>query len=221
MFLSGKYTDLLTNLQADMHQAAGKKDFERAAELRDQIEALSNVIYGSKIDVTEPLKQLKDLLKLKKIPERIEAFDISNIGPAASVGSMVSFDKGVPDKNNYRRFKIRTVAGIDDFKMMAEIVRRRYSRLLVEKSPLPDLVIIDGGKGQLSAARRELEQLRAKIPIMGIAKKEEHIFVPFRADPIILAKTSKILHLIQKIRDEAHRFAISYHRLRRKKDTFY
>lgn len=220
LFLEGKYSDLLSNLQAEMNEAAKERHFEEAASLRDQIEALSNVIYGHKIDATEPLKQLKSLLRLKKVPERIEAFDISNTGPAASVGSMVSFYKGIPDKNNYRRFKIKTVSGINDFGMMAEIVRRRYNRLLAEKNPLPDLIIIDGGKGHLSAAKKELDKLNTKIPIMGIAKKQEHIFVAYRSEPIILAKASKILHLIQKIRDEAHRFAISYHRLRRKKSVF-
>lgn len=220
LFLDGKYDFLLTKLQKEMVKAAADKHFEEAAELRDQIEALSSVMFKDKLDIMEPLKQLRGLLHLKSIPQRIEAFDISNIGASAAVGSMVSFFRGIPDKNNYRRFKIKTVSGINDFAMLSEVVRRRYKRLLSEKSFLPDLIIIDGGKGQLSVAKKELDDLGLDIAIISIAKKNEYIFTPRKKDPIVLSRQSKVLKFIQRIRDEVHCFAISYHRLRRKKDAF-
>lgn len=163
---------------------------------------------------------LQGHLHLKKAPRRIEAFDISNIRGSDAVGSMVSFLNGRPRKSSYRRFKIKMVAGQDDYGMMKEVIRRRYKRILQENGNLPDLVLVDGGKGQLSAAR---EALRGEgiedQPIIGLAKRLDEVFLPGRSESIMLPKDSPALRLIQRVRDEAHRFAISYHRLLRKKRT--
>jgi len=137
-----------------------------------------------------------------------------------AVGSMVSFFNGLPDKKNYRRFKIKEVSGIDDFQMIAEIVRRRYRRLKEEGQIFPDLIVIDGGKGQLGAAVEELKRLEVEIPIISLAKREEEVFLPNKRSAIILPKDSLGLKLLQRTRDEAHRFAINYHRLLRGKNTF-
>lgn len=163
------------------------------------------------------LIDLRNKLNLDKIPYHIECFDISNIGPKFTVGAMVHFWNGKPDKNNYRRFKIKTVAGQDDFAMMAEIVKRRYSRLKKEKARLPELIVIDGGPAQLNAAFHQLERLNLKIPIISLAKKNEEIFLPEEAKPRIWSEKDPALKLLQKIRDEAHRFAVKYHRLLREK----
>ena len=134
------------------------------------------------------------------------------------VGSMVQFRNGKPDKNNYRRFRIRTVKGIDDFAAIAEVARRRYARLKNEGDEFPNLVIIDGGRGQLNFALQELEMLNLKIPIISIAKQFEEVYIPGMVHPLRLAKTEKALKFIQEMRDEAHRFAIKYNRLLRKKE---
>jgi excinuclease ABC subunit C len=168
-------------------------------------------------DEDRALVELGYWLNLPTTPNNIECFDISNLGATAAVGSMVHFTNGKPDKNNYRRFKIRTVTGQDDFSMMAEVVRRRYTRLLAEHAPFPDLIVIDGGKGQLHAAVDVLEDLRIKIPIIGLAKKHEEVFEPGFANPKRLPLKDPRIKLLQRIRNEAHRFAITYHRLRREK----
>ncbi|VUT26041.1 MAG: excinuclease ABC subunit C [Candidatus Methanolliviera sp. GoM_oil] len=163
------------------------------------------------------LKELEKALRLPEPPEIIECFDISHLSGTSMVGSMVQFRNGKPDKRNYRKFKIRTVDWIDDFAAIAEVVRRRYSRLLREGGEFPDLIIIDGGKGQLSSALEELEKLGIKIPLVAIAKREEEIYVPKVSSPLLLNKGDKASLFIQEIRDEAHRFAIAYNRLLRKK----
>jgi excinuclease ABC subunit C len=131
---------------------------------------------------------------------------------------MVQFRYGKPDKNNYRRFKIRSVQGIDDFTAIAEVVQRRYKRLKEEDSEFPDLIIIDGGKGQLNFAIQELKKLNLKIPIISIAKQFEEIYIPGALQPLRIQKKDKALQFIQEIRNEAHRFAIKYNRLLRKKE---
>jgi len=163
------------------------------------------------------VEALQQALKLPRMPEVIECFDISHLAGTSTVGSMVQFRGGRPDKSNYRRFKIKSVEGIDDFASIAEVVRRRYSRLKDERKELPDLIVIDGGKGQLSAALKELRELRVKVPIISIAKEDEEIFVPGREHPLSIEKDGKPSLFIQEIRDEAHRFAISYHKLLRQK----
>jgi len=172
---------------------------------------------------------LQNALALKRQPKRIEAFDISNIQGVDSVASMVVFVDGVASKKSYRRFKIKTVEGANDFASMAEVIHRRFKRGLEERekgefgtdnkfSYFPDLVVIDGGKGQLSAARKSMEDLGVGyIETIGLAKREEEVFFPGKSEPAIIAKASPALHLLQRIRDEAHRFAITYHRSLRQK----
>lgn len=212
-FLQGKRSRLLKDLSQRMHRAARHRRYEEAARLRDQIQALTSVITAKEKSLSAgPLEQLQAALKLAKLPRRIEGFDISNIFGQDAVGSMVTFVDGKPFKSHYRHFAIQRVQGIDDFRMMAEVVLRRYSGSLSRSLPLPDLILVDGGKGQLGAASSVLSQLKLSIPIIGLAKRYEQIFVPDARDPIALLPTSPVLHLIQHVRDEAHRFAITYHR---------
>ncbi len=166
---------------------------------------------------------LRDALALPGLPERIECFDISHFQGAETVAAMVVWEKGRMKKSDYRKFIIREVAGIDDFRAMEEVVTRRYRRRLREGAPLPDLVLIDGGIGQLHAAQRGLEQLGlSMLPIASLAKREEILYLPGREDaPVILDRHSPVLHLIQQVRDEAHRFAITFHRQRRGKAAFH
>jgi excinuclease ABC subunit C len=166
---------------------------------------------------------LGEILELEVEPRRIECFDISNIQGSDIVASMVVFEDGLPKKSDYRKFKVRTVTGApDDFASMREVVGRRYKRLLEEGKDLPDLVLIDGGKGQLGSALSALEELGlGSQPVASLAKREEVLFVPLREEPIVLSRTSPVLQLVQRIRDEAHRFAITFHRQRRAKRTLH
>lgn len=167
----------------------------------------------------EKLEDLKKRLKLNETPSVIECFDISHILGTSTVASMVQFRNARPDKSNYRRFRIRTVDGIDDFAAIGEVVKRRYKRLKKEGQSMPDLIIIDGGIGQLNAALKELEKLELKIPIISIAKRLEEIYIPGCKVSIKLGRKTDALKFIQAVRDEAHRFAISYSRLLRKKEV--
>lgn len=222
-FLEGKRDRLLNDLARRMAQAARHQRFEEAARLRDQMQALTSVITAKEKSLSAgPLEQLQAALKLPHPPRRIEAFDISHTFGAFSVGSMVVFTDGKPHKAHYRKFRIKTVQGIsakggsahggDDIAMMREVIRRRYGGSLAGSLPRPDLVLVDGGKGQLSAACDELAALSLHLPAIGLAKRFEHIFLPDVSAPIVLLPTSPVLHLVQYIRDEAHRFAIAYHR---------
>ncbi len=252
-FLEGHSRELMNALEGEMQKAAEKLDFEKAAELRNMLEDLRRTTkpmrrftrhsLPSTIDPAADVQALADALQLPTLPRAMECFDISNISTTHVVASMVSFREGVPDKNNYRRYRIRTVEGQDDFASMAEVVRRRYSRVLLQaraENPeaaefsqedpaeaiarnfvavrLPDLVIVDGGKGQLSSACRELQRLGLhELPIIGLAKEFEEIYRPGRAMPLQLPNDSGALRLLQRIRDEAHRFANGYHQLLMKK----
>jgi excinuclease ABC subunit C len=286
-FLEGKSREMIAALEEQMQKAAEKMDFEKAAELRDMIEDLRSTTRptrrftrGSLPSTIDPLADthaLADALRLPRSPRIMECFDISNISATHVVASMVCFCNGVPDKDNYRRYRVRTVEGQDDFASMAEVVRRRYSRVLLEarqanpdtaefsqenaaetlarisshpersetksRDPaakpqddptgfldsarndasfvairLPDLIIVDGGKGQLSAACHELQRLGLHdLPIIGLAKEREEIYRPGRALPLRLPMDSPALRLLQRIRDEAHRFANAYHQLLMKK----
>jgi len=159
------------------------------------------------------VEKLAEYLDLDTDPSHIEGFDISNIQGTDPVASLVVFKEGRASKSDYRRFKIRHKEGPDDFAMMKEVVHRRYRRLLNEDRKLPDLILIDGGKGQLNAALKALEELGiTEIQILGLAKREEEVFIPDREEPIIIPKNSDALHLLQRVRDEAHRFAVNYHR---------
>ena len=287
-FLEGKSREMIAVLEEQMHTAAEKMDFEKAAELRNMVADLRSTTrptrrftrgsLPSTIDSTADVQALADALHLPDAPRVMECFDISNISTTHVVASMVCFRDGVPDKNNYRRYRVRTVEGQDDFASMAEVVRRRYSRILLEArgansdaaefsqenaadalarisshpegtrgSPsqnaqvafrdsstpkafgtrndenfvavrLPDLIIVDGGKGQLSSACRELQRLGLHdLSIIGLAKEHEEIYRPGRALPLRLPMDSSALRLLQRIRDEAHRFANAYHQLLMKK----
>jgi len=291
-FLEGHSREMMAELEKQMRVQAEKLDFEKAAELRNMLDDLRRTTRptrrftrGSLPTTIEPeadLRALADALQLRKIPRVMECFDISNISTTHVVASMVCFRDGVPDKNCYRRYRIRTVAGQDDFASMAEVVRRRYSRILLEareanpdaaafsqenpaealqrlgrreqgplgdlpvaqRGPftslrsgpvdekgvrsrdderfvavrLPDLIIVDGGKGQLSSACKELQRLGLHdLAIIGLAKEHEEIYRPGRALPLHLPEDSGALRLLQRIRDEAHRFANAYHQLLMKK----
>lgn len=167
------------------------------------------------------LKSMQKDLRLKEAPRHIECFDNSNIQGAYPVAAMVVFKDGKPDKKEYRHFNIKTVSGPDDFASMKEVVYRRYRRLREEKKDLPQLIVIDGGKGQLSAALKALEELnlRGKISIIGIAKKLEEIYYPGDSIPLYIDKTSETLKVIQHLRNEAHRFGITHHRKKMEKGT--
>lgn len=163
------------------------------------------------------LFELQQALKLRKLPRVIEGFDISNLGPTGVVASMVQFRDGKPDKNNYRKFKIKSFKGQSDFDAMKEVVFRRYYRITKEKSELPDLIMVDGGKPQLSAARQSLKELGLQnVPLISLAKKQEEIYTLGSKFPLRLSKKSAALKLLQRVRDEAHRFAIAFQRSQRK-----
>ncbi|MFH0762917.1 MAG: excinuclease ABC subunit UvrC [Candidatus Omnitrophota bacterium] len=218
LFLESRYARLLEELSRKMILAAQGKEFEEAAKIRDQINALRAIAATSPIPPgTNELEELKNLLKLKKIPLRIEAFDISNISGKEACGAMVSFYAGAADKSNYRRFRIKTVGGIDDYKMLAEVVRRRYLRIIRDNAALPDLILIDGGRGHLLAAKRTLDELGISLPLISIAKKEENIYINDKIKPLKLSGDCAALNLIRRIRDEAHRFAVSYHHILRRR----
>lgn len=221
-FLVQKDTDLIEELSSRMRAKVREERFEEAADARDQLEALSILSTLRRPGARAALDVDRDLrrLGLKDEPRRVEAFDISNISGACAVGSMVSFLNGSPDKDQYRRFKIRRVTGIDDYAMMREVVRRRYERLTREGRPLPDLIVIDGGQGHLIAAAGILRELDVAVPVIAIAKKEELVYTMRQARPVKLGRDSSVLKLIQRLRDEAHRFALKYHHLLRHKHAF-
>ncbi len=171
-------------------------------------------------DIPHVITALKRDLHLKKTPVKIECFDISNIQGTDTVASMVVFVNGKPKKSLYRKFIIKSVSGPDDFASMEEVIERRYSRLVKENQPFPDLIMVDGGKGQLSSAVKILKNLGVKNQeIIGLAKRLEEVYLPGISDPQSIPKTSSGLKLLQHVRDEAHRFAITFHRQRRSKRT--
>jgi excinuclease ABC subunit C len=162
------------------------------------------------------LIELKEVLHLSAIPIVIECFDISNHGDEFAVGSMYRFVDGKPNKSGYRKFKIKTVTGRDDFAMISEIIKRRYLRLLEENSQLPDLILIDGGKGQLNAALKSLQSLGLNLDCISLAKENEEVYVSYQKNPIIISKNKPSLKILQHARDETHRFGVSYNRTIRK-----
>ncbi|MFC1920742.1 excinuclease ABC subunit UvrC, partial [Chloroflexota bacterium] len=180
--------------------------------------------------LTEALNEIKEKLRLPQTPLRMECYDISNIQGKAAVGSMVVFDKGKPKPAHYRRFKINTVTGADDYAMLQEVLRRRFKRFNQQNDDTssqgtwaiqPDLILIDGGKGQLNSALEAMKETGAdSIPVAGLAKENEELFIPGQKNPIILPATSPGLQLLQRLRDEAHRFAISYHQRLRRRQAF-
>ena len=175
---------------------------------------IETVHYAGQVRVLE----LQEALGLDSPPEVIECFDISHLSGTSVVGSMVRFRSGRPDTKNYRRFRIRTVEGIDDPRAIGEVVRRRYARLMKEGSPLPDLIVVDGGRTQPAAAIAVLREIGAGIPVIALAKREEQVYVPGRTTPLPLSRKEQGSLYLQEIRNEAHRFAIAYHHLLRKKE---
>jgi excinuclease ABC subunit C len=168
-----------------------------------------------------PLEESKRVLNLESMPRRIEGFDISNTGGEESVGSVVVFEDGRPKKQEYRKYKIKTVQGPDDVASLQEIIQRRYTRIKREKKALPDLILVDGGKGQLNVTRKTLQKMGLENqPVVSLAKRDEIIFTPAHKKGLKLERTSPVLKLLQHVRDEAHRFALSYHRIKRKKRSF-
>jgi excinuclease ABC subunit C len=216
--LEGKQKSIMKSLSLKMHALARAQRFEEAAFVRDQIMALETLwIQKPSLGASSVLWQLKSALGLKRLPLRIEGFDISNISGDQNVGSLVSFYKAQSDPSQYRRFRVKSVLGANDYESIHEIVRRRFMRIKEEQLDEPDLIVVDGGRVQVSAVNRALTEEGLNIAVIGIAKKHEHIFIPDQPAPIILPKASKALHLVQHIRNEAHRFALRYHHLLRKK----
>jgi excinuclease ABC subunit C len=225
-FLQGRRDEVLADLRARMKEASKRLEYERAAELRDQVRALESLarrveaeyIEGdiTPIDPKEGVESLASLLGLAKPPRTIEGVDIAHVQGGESVGSIVSFVDGIPFKSGYRRYRIRTVEGIDDFAMIHEVVERRFRRLDEEGRVFPDVLLVDGGVGQLNAAKAALEKLGVAPPVLlSLAKKEETIFREGKA--VAAAKSSPALRLLMYVRDEAHRFAQHYHHLLRAK----
>ncbi len=218
LFLKGKKTDLIKKLSSEMKDASSIHNFERALELRDTIESLSSVpIPYKRYTVADQVEALEKVLRLKRRPVYIEGYDISNISGFEAVGSMVRFKQGRAYKKDYRRFKIKSVKGIDDYAMMREVLKRRFTGVISAALDRPDLILIDGGKGHLKCAAEQLKSLKINIPIISLAKKFEHIYVQWQNKPLSLPLNSKALRLAAAIRNEAHRFALSYHRNLRKK----
>ncbi len=228
-FLEGRNKEALDQLEQQMRTAAKEMQFEKAAELRDVLNSLREIArasrerkfardFSQKIEPQAEMQELQRVLKLGAHPSHIEGFDISNISGTLSVASTVCFRDGKPHKDHYRRYQIKTVEGSDDFASMAEVVSRRYARVRAEGGQLPDLVMVDGGKGQLMAALKALWQLDIRdLPVIGLAKQMEEIYAPGQPLPIQLPRNSPALHLIQRLRDEAHRFANAYHQKLRKR----
>jgi excinuclease ABC subunit C len=222
-FLRGERLGVIEEVKAQMEAAAAAHDFEKAAVLRDTFIALREVVRQRARVVATPelraadaragLDELQRLIGLPAAPTRIEGFDISNLFGTHSVASLVAATDGHPDRRLYRRFRIRTVAGADDPRAMAEVVGRRYARLRDEEKPLPGLVLIDGGVPQLRAARAALAALGLeRVPVIGLAKRQEEIVLDDGRPPLLLPRDSVALQVLTRLRDEAHRFALDYHR---------
>lgn len=232
LFLDGKKDRLLKELRAEMQAAAKELLFEKAARLRDTISALENLnLRGNLRDHAQPevfqidprkgVRGLQKVFGMSEPPRRIEGMDIAHLQGGETVASLVQFIDGLPFKPGYKRFKIRTVEGVDDFASMREVVSRRFRRLQQEDEAFPDLLLIDGGKGQLGAAMEAFREIGIQPPlVISLAKREEEVFVPGESDPRILGRHSYGLRLLQYVRDESHRFAQHYHHILRRKSTF-
>jgi excinuclease ABC subunit C len=218
LILPEKISDSITQFLSDKKNSKVKVTIPLKGEKNQLLKLVLKNIEIMFFANLDKVKMLKTKLHLQEEPVLIECFDISHLSGTSMVGSMVQFRKGIPDKNNYRRFKIRTINDVDDTAAIAEVVRRRYTRLKKEDAEMPNLIIIDGGRGQLNYALMELEKLNVKIPIISIAKKFEEIYIPGYMQPLRLAKKDKALQFVQEIRNEAHRFAIKYNRLLRRKE---
>lgn len=214
--------DLADSMKSFLEEKRGGKKVRitvpKRGEKRELMELVLKNIEVSFFAGSKKSTELGKRLRLEETPSVIECFDISHLSGTSTAGSMVQFRNGIPDKDNYRRFKIKTVEGIDDFGAIAEVVRRRYTRLKREDTELPNLVIIDGGRGQLNSAIREIKKLGLKIPVISIAKEYEEIYLPDSPTPLRLPRDDTALKFVREIRDEAHRFALKYNRQLRGKE---
>jgi len=232
MFLDGKKKRLLKEIEKQMQAASKELKFEKAARLRDEIKALQELnLRGNLEDHAQPevfyidpkkgLRGLQKIFKLPETPRVIEGMDIAHLQGGETVASLVQFIDGMPFKHGYKRYKIRTVDGVDDFASMREVVSRRIGRLSNEGATFPDILLIDGGKGQLSAAMAAMKAIEVKPPFtISLAKREEEVYVPGESEPRRLSRHSYALRLLQYVRDESHRFAQAYHHNLRHKATF-
>jgi excinuclease ABC subunit C len=232
LVLEGKKKRLIREMEEQMREASAALQFEKAARIRDEIDVLGKLeLRGEATEDVQPhvfpidpkkgLAGLKKVLGLAKVPRTIEGVDIAHLGGQDTVASLVSFLDGLPFKGGYRRFKIKTVEGVDDFASMREVITRRFKRLHDEDASFPDVLLIDGGKGQLNAALNAFRVLGVEPPtVISLAKQEEEIYRPGEAEPLKLSRHSAALRLLQYVRDESHRFAQHYHHiLRRRKLT--
>jgi excinuclease ABC subunit C len=229
MFLEGKKHALLDEMKAEMREASAALKFEVAARLRDEIQMLETLDQRGElethvqpevffVDPKKGLAGLQKVLKLKNQPRTIEGVDIAHLAGGETVASLVQFIDGLPFKPHYRRFKIRAVEGVDDYASIREVIARRFQRLEDESQLFPDLLLIDGGKGQLTAGLEAFAQLGIMPPaVISLAKRDEEVYVPGAEEPLRLSRHSYGLRLLQYIRDEAHRFAQHYHHLLRRK----
>ena len=228
-FLQSKRSTVLRSLKKKMEASSEAMDFEAAAMYRDRIRLIENLdkrgtVEGNvqpevfAVDPTEALTKLQAILKSPQSIRIIEGFDIAHLSGADTVGSMVQFIDGRPFKNGYRRFKIKTVRGVDDYACLKEVVGRRYKKALAGQELWPDLVLIDGGIGQLHAAEEAFAEMGAPMPrLASIAKKEEIIYIHGQEKPVKLPANSAVRKLFQYVRDESHRFAQHYHHILRSK----
>lgn len=231
MFLEGKKERVLEEMRQEMLAASKERQFEKAARLRDEIRMLETLDDRGELDThqqpevfyIDPKKGmagLKKVLKLPEMPRTIEGFDIAHLGGNETVASLVQFIDGLPFKPGYKRYCIRNVEGIDDFASIHEVVSRRFKRLHDESSVFPDIILIDGGRGQLNAALSALETLKIPMPmVISLAKREEEVYVMREPEPLKLSRHSYALRILQYVRDEAHRFAQHYHHILRRKST--
>jgi excinuclease ABC subunit C len=229
LVLEGKKAKLLREMEQQMQEAAAATQFEKAARLRDEIEALKKLeMRGDvdkdvqphvfQIDPKRGLAGLKKVLGLPRTPRSIEGVDIAHLGGQDTAASLVQFIDGLPFKPGYRRYKIRSVEGVDDFASVREVVSRRFRRRSDEERVFPDILMIDGGTGQLNSALQAFRMLGVEPPeLISLAKREEEIYRPGEAEPLRLGRHSAALRLLQYVRDEAHRFAQHYHHLLRRK----
>lgn len=226
LFLQGKKSKTLAILEKELKKFVLSLEFEKAAKTQKKIDALTYITQSNlNLEIIDgdiesrrekELEELASSLGLDKKPQRIECFDISDIGGKQATGSMVVFSGGRADRDEYRRFRIKKVQGINDVAMIAEVLERRFAN----QWALPDLIIIDGGRGQLNAALGVIKKQEFKIPALALAKRLEEIYLPGSKSPLRLTAQSAALKLVQRIRDEAHRFAIAYHRKLRDKAAF-
>jgi len=232
MFLEGNRTRLIKQLKEEMLEASKTLEFEKAAKLRDEIEMLERLDERGElethaqpevfyIDPKKGLAGLRKVLGLKETPRTLEGVDIAHLGGSDTVASLVQFIDGLPFKPGYRRYKIKGVDGVDDFRSIHEVVARRFKRLRQENETFPDVLLIDGGKGQLNAAMAAFRDLKIEPPcVISLAKRDEEIYRPGVSEPLKLSRHAYALRLLQYVRDESHRFAQHYHHLLREKRTF-